>query len=45
MKKKIGVLNYGIGNISSFTNAMDKLNIKYKLVSKPSELKNIEILV
>ena len=28
-QKKIGVLRYGIGNINSFTNTLDKLNINY----------------
>lgn len=45
MKKKIGVLKYGIGNLSSFTNALDKLNIKYSLISEPKQLENIEILI
>tara|TARA_B100000575_G_C23143352_1_gene666224 strand:- start:3452 stop:4081 length:630 start_codon:yes stop_codon:yes gene_type:complete len=45
MKKKIGVLKYGIGNLSSFTNALDKLNIEYSLISKPRQLENIEILI
>ena len=45
MKKKIGVLKYGIGNLSSFTNVLDKLNIEYSLISEPKQLKNIEILI
>ena len=44
-EKKIGVLKYGIGNLSSFTNVLDKLNIEYSLISEPKQLKNIEILI
>ena len=38
-KQKIGVLRYGIGNINSFTNTLDKLNIDYKIITNPSDLK------
>ena len=44
-QKKIGVLRYGIGNINSFTNTLDKLNIDYKIITNPSDLKKIDIII
>ena len=44
-QKKIGVLRYGIGNINSFTNTLDKLNINYKIITNPSDLKKIDIII
>ena len=37
-QKKIGVLRYGIGNINSFTNTLDKLN--YNNTKKSFKHKN-----
>ena len=44
-QKKIGVLRYGIGNINSFTNTLDKLDISYKIIDDPSDLKKIDIII
>ena len=44
-KKTIGILNYGIGNILSVSNAFEKLDCKYELISNPNEIKNFEKIV
>ena len=35
----IGIVDYGIGNIFSVVNALEKLNIKYRLVSNHEKIK------
>jgi len=45
MYKEIGILNYGIGNIQSFVNALEKISIKFKLINNPKEIKKFDKLV
>lgn len=36
----ICIINYGINNIFSLKNCLDKINIKSKIITKPEEVKN-----
>ncbi len=41
----IGVLDYGMGNLSSVTNALDYLGIENKVINVPHEIPNVSHLV
>jgi len=37
----IGIINYGLGNVRAFENILKKLNISFKTISYPNEIKGI----
>ena len=39
--KKIGIINYGTGNLENIKNVLDHLKVKFKEISSPNEIKNI----
>ena len=41
----IGIINYGLGNLSAFYNIYKRLNVKAEIVSKPSELEKSTKLI
>ena len=41
----IGIINYGSGNIFSIKNIIDHLGLKYKIISNPSTLKVLKIIL
>jgi imidazole glycerol-phosphate synthase subunit HisH len=41
----IGILDYGMGNLSSVTNALDYLGIENKVIHKPEEIHDISRLI
>jgi len=41
----IGVINYGYGNIFSVINALDYLNLEYKIIEKPDQLQEYQNVV
>jgi glutamine amidotransferase len=41
----VGIVNYGIGNIKSFYNAYQQLNVSVAVVSSPEELKQAKRLI
>jgi len=45
MKKKIGIIDYKVGNIGSLSNAINYLNFETELVSDPRKLKFYDKLI
>ena len=45
MKKKIGIINYGMGNLQSVKNILEHLSIESYLVEKNSDIKNTSYLI
>ncbi len=45
MKKKIGIINYGMGNLQSVKNILEHLSIECYLVEKNSDIKNTSYLI
>ena len=45
MKKKLGILSIGIGNINSVVNSFEQLNIKIIKINNPRLLEKIDCLV
>lgn len=45
MKKKITIIDYGLGNLASVANALEKLEIPYEISSDPVVIKNAEALI
>ena len=45
IKKKIAIIDYGMGNLRSVENACKKLGFKVKIVSVPSELSEFDKLL
>tara|TARA_B100001250_G_scaffold411871_1_gene441596 strand:- start:2440 stop:3060 length:621 start_codon:yes stop_codon:yes gene_type:complete len=43
--KKIGVIDYGMGNINSVVNALKYLGVEYKVTNSSSDLKNLSMLI
>lgn len=41
----IGIIDYGVGNISAFVNIYNKLDINIKIAKKPSDLEGITKLI
>lgn len=41
----IGLLDYGMGNLSSVTNALDYLGIENRIVNRPNDFLNIDRLI
>ena len=41
----IGIIDYGLGNIKAFSNIYKSLDIKYKIVQKSEELKDITKII
>ena len=39
-KNKVGIIEYGAGNLASNCNAIDFLNFDVKLISNPNDIKN-----
>ena len=42
---KIGVINYGVGNLRSVKNSLDFLNIPNEITDKPEEIKNFDKII
>lgn len=45
MKKKITIIDYGLGNLASVANALEKIEIPYEISSDPVVIKNAEALI
>ncbi|MAL65523.1 MAG: imidazole glycerol phosphate synthase subunit HisH [Candidatus Marinimicrobia bacterium] len=45
LKNKVGIIEYGAGNLASICNAIDFLNFDVKLISNPNDIKNYSHLV
>ncbi len=45
MKKKIGIINYGMGNLQSVKNILEHLSVESYLVEKNSDIKNTSYLI
>ena len=45
MKKKLGVLDYGAGNLRSVLNAFEAIGEHAALVTKPADFDGIDLLV
>ncbi len=45
MEKKIGIVDYKVGNIGSLSNAINYLKFKAELVSDPKKLKNYDKII
>ena len=43
--KKIGIINYGVGNLRSLKNCIDSLDFDAQLVDDPKNLKNYDKIV
>ena len=41
----IGIVDYGIGNIFSVVNTLEKLHIKYKLISNHEKIKKYNKII
>lgn len=41
----IGIINYGLGNISAFATVFKNLNIEYKIITGSDELQNLDKIV
>lgn len=42
---RIGIINYGVGNLHSVKNSLDYLNIPNKIINKPEEINNFEKII
>jgi len=45
MQYDIGVINYGIGNVNSIANILQKLGINFVVITKASEIRNCKSLI
>lgn len=45
MPKKIGIINYGVGNLQSVKNSLDHLGIPNAIVDKPQDIKNFDKII
>jgi glutamine amidotransferase len=45
MSNKIGIINYGMGNIRSVENAVKKLNFNVSIVKDPEDINNVDKLI
>ncbi len=45
IKKKVAIINYGLGNLVSIENALRYLKINNKIISNPKDLKNFSHLI
>lgn len=45
LKKKIGIIDYGAGNLASIYNALNFLEFNVKIVSNPNEIKDFSHLI
>ena len=43
--KKIGIINYGTGNLENIKNVLDHLKVKFKEISSSHEIKNIDKII
>ena len=43
--KKIGIINYGTGNLENIKNVLDHLKVKFKEISSSNEIKNIDKII
>ncbi len=41
----IGIIDYGLGNIRAFSNIYKSLNIKYRIIKKSEELKDVSKII
>ena len=41
LKNKVGIIEYGAGNLASICNAIDFLNFDVKLISNPNDIKKL----
>ena len=44
-KKRITIINYGMGNLQSLQNALAHLNVESKVTSIPEEIKDADVLI
>ena len=44
-KKKVGIIEYGAGNLGSIYNALNFLEFNVKIISNPSEIRNFSHLI
>lgn len=42
---KIGIINYGAGNLASVINAIDKLGFKTEIIQQPEQLINVDKII
>ena len=42
---KIGIINYGVGNLQSVKNSLDFLNIPNAIIDKPKEVRNFDKII
>lgn len=42
---KIGIINYGAGNLASVINAIDKLGFKTEIIKQPEQLINVDKII
>lgn len=45
MKYEVGIINYGIGNIKSISNMLQKVGINFVVITNPSEIDNCKSLI
>lgn len=45
MKKKIAIVNYGVGNLGSIGNALSFLQIPFSIISNPNDLKKYDSIL
>ena len=45
MKYKVGIINYGIGNINSISNILLKVGVNFVVITKPAEIENCKSLI
>ena len=43
--RKIGIINYGTGNLENIKNVLDHLKVKFKEISSSNEIKNIDKII
>lgn len=45
MKYKVGIINYGIGNVKSLANILQKVGVNFSVITDPSEIDNCQSLI
>ena len=45
MRELIGIIDYGIGNLQSVVNAVEKLSLNYKIINNAKEIKKFDKII
>ena len=45
MRELIGIIDYGIGNLQSVVNAVEKLSLNYKIINNAKEIQKFDKII